>query len=207
MEALATDRLRLPAGRAPGGLRLVQELVNTSLRLETKPDPVVDLLAAEPDANRWLRAALRQWASATGQQAPDLRLAETDLAPLRRLREALRDFGGARSEDGGFPSQLRGTSVALGVDGSGRVTYGTTATGWRGVATLVAAEILLAQHTGTWQRFKTCPYAECGVAFYDESRNNSRVWHDVRICGNRSNLASSRDRRRRLSETADVGEP
>jgi predicted RNA-binding Zn ribbon-like protein len=36
----------------------------------------------------------------------------------------------------------------------------------------------------------------CPCAFYDRSRNNSRVWHDVRTCGNVANLRASRARRR-----------
>ena len=34
------------------------------------------------------------------------------------------------------------------------------------------------------------------AAFYDESRNSSRVWHDVKVCGNPVNARASRARRR-----------
>jgi predicted RNA-binding Zn ribbon-like protein len=34
------------------------------------------------------------------------------------------------------------------------------------------------------------------VAFFDRSRNNSGVWHDVAACGNAINLRASRARRR-----------
>lgn len=205
MEGLATDRLHLPAGRAPGGLSLVQELVNTATRpKKTGPSRVADLLADEDQANRWLEAALAHWSAQTGQPAPELRLAVADLAPLRRLRESVRALASGDAGVAGGASAGRaapsfapaGVSVALRVEADGRVRYGTAATGWRGVATLVTAEILLAQHTASWQRFKTCPFPPCGVAFYDESRNNSRVWDDVRTCGNRVNLAASRERRR-----------
>ena len=225
MEALATDRMRPSAGRAPGGLGLVQELINTSTRApDAAPARLSDLLAADVEtANGWLSAALARWSAETGQPAPALRLGEADLAPLRKLRESVRDLtsvsasgdtdahapresaiaegvggtGDAHEVSAAFPPA--GGSVALRVGTDGRVHYGTTAAGWRGVATLVTAEILLAQHTGSWLRFKTCPYPVCGVAFYDESRNNSRVWHDVRTCGNRTNLAASRERRRSAS--------
>jgi predicted RNA-binding Zn ribbon-like protein len=197
MEGLSTGRLRLPNGRAPGGLGLVQELVNTSVRpTDDHPPRVADLLATADSAAAWLAAALGQWAGATGQAAPAIGLGPADLAPLRRLRESVRALAG-ESPDGGFqPSGLGGLSVAVQFDASGRCRYGTTAAGWRGVAALVAAEILLAQHSGAWERFRTCPYPVCGIAFYDESKNNSRVWHDVRTCGNRTNLAASRGRRR-----------
>jgi len=202
MEGLATTRLTVPSGRAPGGLGLVQDLVNTATRPAHAPSHVADLLATEQSANGWLSAALPQWSAATGQPTPDLQLGEADLAPLRRLREAVRALADAPEDgppQGGPPRALPippgGTSVMLRFDHDGRVRYGTAATGWRGVASLVAAEILLAQHTGTWARFKACPYPSCGVAFFDHTRNNNRVWHDVKVCGNRTNLAASRQRR------------
>lgn len=201
MKVLATDRLRMATGRAPGGLALVQELVNTGMR--PQPAGPEDLLAEVGTANRWLESALAQWAAATGQASPGLRLAEHDLVPLRRLRESVRALVGGHGPEsgvgsagdaGGFPAA--GVNVALWIDADGRVRYGTSAAGWRGLAALVTAEIMLAQHTGLWPRFKACRHPECGAAFYDESRNNSRVWHDVRTCGNRANLANSRERRR-----------
>jgi predicted RNA-binding Zn ribbon-like protein len=201
VKALATDRLRMATGRAPGGLALVQELVNTGMRpQEAGPE---DLLAEVGVANRWLESALGQWAAATGQPAPDLRLAEHDLAPLRRLRESVRALAdghgpgsavGSAADPGGFP--LEAVNVAMWIDADCRVRFGTSAAGWRGLAALVTAQIMLAQHAGLWPRFKACRHPECGAAFYDESRNNSRVWHDVRTCGNRANLANSRERRR-----------
>lgn len=197
MDGLSTDRLRLPNGRAPGGLRLVQELVNTSVRpVDDQPPRVADLLATADSAAGWLSAALGQWADATRQPAPAISLGPADLAPLRRLRESVRARAGGPADGGFQPAGLGGANVAVHFDESGRGRYGTTAAGWRGVAALVAAEILLAQHTGAWERFKTCPFPVCGIAFYDESKNNSRVWHDVRTCGNRTNLAASRGRRR-----------
>jgi len=35
----------------------------------------------------------------------------------------------------------------------------------------------------------------CPSTFYDHSRNNSSVWHDVRTCENLANLRASRARR------------
>jgi len=34
------------------------------------------------------------------------------------------------------------------------------------------------------------------VAFFDRSRNNSGVWHDVKFCGNAANLRAFRARQR-----------
>jgi predicted RNA-binding Zn ribbon-like protein len=203
MEGLATDRLHVPAGLAPDGLCIVQELINTATGPAAGASHVPDLLASEERAGLWLTAALEQWSAATGQPAPDLRVAEADLAPLRRLRESVRALVGAHCEGVSQPFSLPGVSLALRFDSAGRVRYGTSASGWRGIAALIAVEILLSQHTGTWHRFKRCPYPTCGVAFYDQTRNNNRVWHDVRTCGNRTNLVVSRQRRRTLRQAPD----
>jgi hypothetical protein len=88
MEGLSTDRLRLPNGRAPGGLRLVQELVNTSQRPVADHRPLfADLLTTADSADAWLSAALSQWSDATRQAAPAISLGAADLAPLRPLRD------------------------------------------------------------------------------------------------------------------------
>ncbi|WP_194905303.1 CGNR zinc finger domain-containing protein [Catenulispora rubra] len=212
-----TDQGIRPAGRAPGGLVLVQDLVNTAT-LEQYAEHAYpgDLLADLAAANRWLDGASARWAAANAQAPPALHLAEADLAPLTRFREAVRALAAGNGEDrAGIDSEagagqgeqpqtaipLGAASLSLRMDGDGVVRHGTTASGWRGVSALVAGEIMLAQHTGTWSRLKTCRYPVCGVAFYDESRNNSRVWHDVRTCGNRTNLAASRQRRRAVGAT------
>lgn len=73
-------------------------------------------------------------------------------------------------------------------------------------ASAVWSEILLAQLDGAWSRLKLCRNEDCASAFYDTSRNNSGVWHDVRTCGNAANLRASRARRRRreASATGDI---
>jgi len=103
----------------------------------------------------------------------------------------------AHGEDpGAARSFLADTQLDLSLEPGGRIAYRPAADGWRGVAALAAAEILLAQQRGQWPRFKTCPFPVCGVAFYDTSRNVSRVWHDVRTCGNQANLRAYRARQR-----------
>jgi len=68
--------------------------------------------------------------------------------------------------------------------------------GWRAIAAAVYLECFIAQRTDTWRRLKTCRNPRCAAAFYDRSRNNSGVWHDVKVCGNAANLRKSRERRR-----------
>lgn len=186
---LAGARFDLDA--APGGLILVQDLVNTSLI-----DPamgVPDLLTTVEEAQRWLDAALAAWAGGTspGATAPAVRLGAADLPRLRALREAVRALllGGEAVE---VPSQIVELELR-----DGAVAYRATGAGWRVVAALVHVELLLAQHTGALERFRSCANPACGAAFYDRTRNGSRVWHDAKTCGNVMNLRASRARRAR----------
>ncbi|MBE9374844.1 CGNR zinc finger domain-containing protein [Saccharopolyspora sp. HNM0983] len=57
---------------------------------------------------------------------------------------------------------------------------------------LVAAARLV--HTGHWERLKICPAEDCLCAFYDRSRNRSRTWCSMRVCGNREKARSWRER-------------
>jgi predicted RNA-binding Zn ribbon-like protein len=52
------------------------------------------------------------------------------------------------------------------------------------------------QCAGTWDRLKACAAEDCQWAFYDSSRNHSRTWCSMEVCGNR---AKTRAYRARLS--------
>ena len=53
-----------------------------------------------------------------------------------------------------------------------------------------------AQRVDTWRRLKTCQETLCSAAFYDRSRNNSKVWRDVHTCGNAVDVRAYRARQR-----------
>ena len=48
------------------------------------------------------------------------------------------------------------------------------------------AVIAQAEIEGTWERLKVCPADDCLWAFFDFSRNHSRTWCDMAVCGNRA---------------------
>lgn len=48
---------------------------------------------------------------------------------------------------------------------------------------------------GTWERVKICPADDCRWAFYDRSRNHSRTWCSMQVCGNREKARAWRGRR------------
>lgn len=61
------------------------------------------------------------------------------------------------------------------------------------------ARLLLAveriQALGDWTRLKACPAEDCQWAFVDTSRNRSRTWCSMEVCGNRSKTRRYRSRR------------
>ena len=56
------------------------------------------------------------------------------------------------------------------------------------------AIIARAEADGTWARMKACPADNCREAFYDHSRNRSRTWCEMSICGNRAKARTYRRR-------------
>jgi predicted RNA-binding Zn ribbon-like protein len=46
-----------------------------------------------------------------------------------------------------------------------------------------------------WERVKICPADDCRWAFYDRSRNHSRTWCSMQVCGNREKARAWRERR------------
>jgi hypothetical protein len=181
---------RMSLDPAPGGLGLVQDLVNTALIDEPQLAP--DLLDSLSGAQTWLSAALDGWSEATGRPMPDITLTDDDLSPLRILREQARAAlrTGEPSSDARSAPRIR---LELRSDGS--VGYEPIGEGWQAIAAIVYAELILAQAAGTAARLKICAKPSCGAAFYDRSRNSSRVWHDTKLCGNAINLRASRARR------------
>jgi predicted RNA-binding Zn ribbon-like protein len=64
----------------------------------------------------------------------------------------------------------------------------------------VLAAVVVASADGTWSRLKICPADDCRWAFYDQSRNRSRRWCSMEVCGNRSKTRAHRAKRRHDSD-------
>ncbi|NIH85928.1 CGNR zinc finger domain-containing protein [Amycolatopsis granulosa] len=60
-----------------------------------------------------------------------------------------------------------------------------------GAVMAAAARLVVLGH---WSRVKICPADDCRWVFYDESRNRSRTWCSMRVCGNREKARSWRQR-------------
>ncbi|MEU4675535.1 CGNR zinc finger domain-containing protein [Micromonospora sp. NPDC023737] len=116
-------------------------------------------------------------------------------------------MGGRGATDSGQPapggldpasSWPRAAGATLGLDENGAVHLEPTGAGAQALIALVLAALFAAQLTDERRRIKTCRNPRCQVAFYDRSRNNSGVWHSVRVCGRPANLRAHRARRRQV---------
>jgi predicted RNA-binding Zn ribbon-like protein len=58
----------------------------------------------------------------------------------------------------------------------------------------IAASVVTLTIAGDWPRVKVCPADDCLEAFYDGSRNRSRVWCAMADCGNRAKTRKYRSR-------------
>jgi hypothetical protein len=135
---------------------------------------------AEP--GRW-----QDWVSGLRFEPPSADdRANGSIEQVRAVRDALRD------------AVTAGDSPANGAGGHVRVEL------LGGVPTLVAGDPLGAVLAaaarlavlGDWDRVKICPAEDCRWAFFDHSRNRSRTWCSMRVCGNRTKARNWRERAR-----------
>jgi hypothetical protein len=178
---------RYVAATAPGGLALVQGLLNTRATASGSADLLDDVSVAQ----RWLNDGLLEWSELTGSTVVDQVLTPRGLGELRALRERVRSY-------------LAGERVGVRIDQpiavvsteDGRLRTQPTGAGIRWVESAIWGAVLMAQDRDTLRRLKLCRNEVCGSAFYDRSKNSSGVWHDVHVCGNAANLRASRARKR-----------
>ena len=189
--------LRYGIDSAPGGLALVQDLLNTAPAGPREPD----LLDRAEAALGWWDEARTSWEVVDRRIPVELTLSESDVDGLRAFRDALRlvvtennsGEGGTRDRS---TWSLPHASVSLRMGDDGQVRVEPRDMDWRAIASVALIEVMEAQRVDTWRRLKTCREPLCRAAFYDRSRNNSRVWHDVHTCGNAVNLRAHRARQR-----------
>ncbi len=182
----ASQRYKLAA--APGGLGLVQDFLNTVGIGPYGPD----LLADTARAGEWAVAAVRTWSAVRGLDVQPPALTDADVSKLRALRDTIAKLVAGQPPTG---PGTRAISASFVLSEAGEVGLRPAGSGWRWLASALWAEILLSQRDGTWRRIKRCHNHRCASTFYDRSKNNSGVWHDVKTCGNAANLRASRARR------------
>jgi predicted RNA-binding Zn ribbon-like protein len=175
---------------APGELESVRLLVNTA-DLSDGTDEL-------PDAE-----ALGAWLRGQGLAGDSDSFDAADLERVVAFRESVRRL--LLSHNGAdVDREAVATLDALAAESCVHVEFGS-----RGAPALVPcgrgadaalarmfAAIARAEVDGTWARLKTCPASDCLWAFYDHSRNHSRTWCTMSVCGNRAKARTYRRRAR-----------
>jgi len=185
----ASDRFH--GALAPNGMRLTQELLNT-IAHTSKPPHQPDLLLDRATAEAWLTGLGSAWCSDNGRPTPDLTVSAAGLSRIRQLRTSLRRALGVTDGKPRDPDE-RSVSITFEQDTLSIYPSGNGAA-W--LESAIALERVAATATGDIRRLKLCQNHVCTVAFYDRSKNNSKVWDDLARCGNPANVRAYRERQR-----------
>lgn len=169
-------------------LQLVCDFVN-SADLEEPRDALAD------------GRSLVRWLSAHGLSGEHARATDADAAEARALREALRELmvinNGARGDRAAAVETLdaagRRAGLAARFD-SGAIRLVPGARGVRGALGVVLGAAGEAMADGSWTQAKACRSDTCRWAFVDRSRNRSRQWCSMSVCGNRAKARTYRER-------------
>jgi predicted RNA-binding Zn ribbon-like protein len=179
---------------APGDLELVRQFINTA-DLAPGDDELGDL------------DALRRWLRERQLIGPRERLAPGDLERALAVREALRQLLDSRSRGSVDDDALRALNVVsagallrIAFDPDGTPRLEPVASGLDRAFAELYAIIRCATIDGTWARLKVCADHGCLWAFYDHSKNRSRSWCNMAVCGNRAKARHYRQRKRPAAE-------
>jgi predicted RNA-binding Zn ribbon-like protein len=185
----------------PEQLRLVESFANS-----------VDVDEGQDDLDSLARFAAWLGAHGFGAEAT-----ESDLALARQIREALRDELAAHHGPHGVDEHsaadhhahdhcadtARARLDALSARVPLRVRFGARPAGLAplgvGAAAMlgeVLASVVIAEREGDWPRLKMCREDTCQWVYYDRSKNSSKTWCSMRVCGNRNKTRAYRDRRK-----------
>jgi predicted RNA-binding Zn ribbon-like protein len=174
---------------APGELEFVREFVNSR---ELDPDRE-DL--GDPEA-------LGTWLGDHGIPVTGA-LGEPDVERARAFREAIRALLLANNGEpvsGESLEELRAAASAaplqIEVGDDGSIATAPAAGGVDALIARTLSVVAAAQERGEWERLKACRSHECVWAFYDRSRNRSRHWCSMGVCGNRAKTRAYRAKRK-----------
>ena len=162
-------------------------------------DLVVTLLQSRHDANALATpAAAVEWLASRGLMAEDSSLERDDLRQLWRLRAALnaliadRETIEARTRNT-IEAATTAAPMRLALDADGELTLTSAGTPMESALAGIVAAFYRCQLRGEVERLKAC--RGCGYAFVDVSKNQSRVWCDMALCGSQTKARAYRQRK------------
>ncbi|MEU5990733.1 CGNR zinc finger domain-containing protein [Spirillospora sp. NPDC047418] len=148
-------------------------------------------------------AGLAGWLAEHGLVPAGADAGDGDVRAAVTLREGLREAMAAHHgpQDADFPDDLDDAlavlplRIALTGPRPALVPLDPPGTAAAALAR-VAAAIMDSAAAGTWSRLKVCQEDTCRWAFLDTSKNRSRAWCSMRVCGNRTKTRAYRARRK-----------
>lgn len=174
-------------------LGLVRDYVNT-LDIETGIDRI-----SSPDE-------LATWFSEQGLTDDLVEPTDEEHAEALAVREAVRELllanNGVETEASTASQTLEDAGRRAGLSlrfADGRPFVAPEGDGAQAAIGRIVATVAELAPTDEWKRLKSCRDDTCRVAFHDHSRNRSRAWCSMEVCGNREKARSFRARRRAAS--------
>jgi predicted RNA-binding Zn ribbon-like protein len=144
--------------------------------------------------------AMVDWFAARGLMSPGAPLDDAGAAQVREVREALRQLllghndGPVSAEAVAVLNRAAESSqlcIKFTPEGS---VLACTSSGADAALSRVIASVHLAMTDDTWSRLKACRRDDCQWVFYDQSRNQSKTWCSMGVCGNRTKAETFRKR-------------
>ncbi len=181
-----SKHLRTGTPPAPGGLILIEGLLNTS-----SEELQFDDFETTDSTEAWLRN-LGLWLgekSITQEQHHKIISFRNDLRRWILSGDNLSSLNDVFSEVS--------FSAELGTDG--KVKFISKNTNYQKVIGSFIQVIYESQENGTWNRFKCCALPSCGWAFFDSSRSRTKRWCSMKTCGSRHKAREHYKRKRRLA--------
>jgi predicted RNA-binding Zn ribbon-like protein len=175
----------------PPGAKLIEDFVNTNELDEPDGEHLGD------------PSALSDWLSDRDLLPSGARVTGDDLDGAHAVREALRKLLLANNGaplDAGAVSTLNDAAersrLRVSFSPSGQAELVPDQPDVPGALSRILAVAYTAMADESWQRLKACRLDDCQWAFYDQSKNRSRTWCSMKVCGNRAKARAYRERQR-----------
>lgn len=142
----------------------------------------------------------RDWFVSNGLIGAETEVTDDDARAARRFRAAVvalfAENGGGEPDERTAPAIASVTEAAplvVRVTPGGALELDPAGEGVPRALARFAAMLYLSSATGDLARWKAC--RKCGWAFYDGSKNRSRVWCDMQLCGSQEKARAYRQRK------------
>jgi predicted RNA-binding Zn ribbon-like protein len=175
----------------PPGAKLIEDFVNTNELDETVGEHLLD-----PEA-------LQVWLSERDLLPSGASVSDDDLARAVRVREAIRSLllaNNGEPLDAGAVTTLNRAAdesrLRVAFSPGGRAELVPDQPDVPGALSRILAVAYTAMADESWERLKACRLDDCQWAFYDQSKNRSRTWCSMKVCGNRAKARAYRERQR-----------